>query len=124
MLFNHHYCMCNLIILLCCLLSLNGVAQVNFEKVGEKKNMHVTVKVLGPELVVVVPDDNSTRFSAGTLPKELQQDGLQLTVSGDIGKIPPNVRMIGTPFRITKICLTKAMQQQYKLKKRKYAVSY
>lgn len=110
----------NLLLLFALLFAGTAFCQMHFEKVGSLKNLHVKVKVLGPELIVVVPEGIDGRYSAGMLPKELQQDGLPLTVSGDVGKIPPNVRMIGTPFRITCVKVSAADKKQYHLSKRKY----
>ncbi|MFN8309762.1 MAG: hypothetical protein U0T73_07355 [Chitinophagales bacterium] len=111
----------NVLLLIGLLFTGSAYCQMNFEKVGSLKNLHVTVKVLGPELIAVVPESGTGRYSAGMLPKELQQDGLPLIVRGDVGKIPPNVRMIGTPFRITCIKVSAADKKKYHLSKRKYS---
>jgi hypothetical protein len=96
-------------------------AQEKFEKVSSVKNLNVTVKVLSEKMTVLVPGTNANqRYLAAELPDELKKDGLHLTVDGDIGKIPPNVRMAGTPFRITCIKVSKEEEKKYKLPKRKY----
>ncbi len=74
------------------------------------------------ELVVIVPDDNpNQRYIASNLPEEYKKEGLHVTLSGDVGKIPPNVRMMGTPLKLKCICISKAEQKKFKLKKRKYS---
>lgn len=74
------------------------------------------------ELVVIIPDDNpNQRYIASNLPEEYKKDGLHVTMSGDVGKIPPNVRMMGTPLKLKCICISKAEQKKFKLKKRKYS---
>ena len=94
-------------------------AQINFEKTGEIRKVLLTVKVLGPELVALVDEAHEGKqYTGGLLPEELQKNGLKLLLSGDVGKIPMNVRMIGVPFRPTKIKVSKAIQRQYKLTKR------
>jgi hypothetical protein len=72
--------------------------------------------------MVVLNSDAGTnqRYASAELPDELKKDGLHLTLDGDIGKIPANVRMAGTPFRITCIKISKEEAQKHKLSKRKY----
>lgn len=86
------------------------------------KNLKATVQILADgTTAVLVPDDNqSGRYLAAKLPEEYKKEGLKVTISGVVGKIPPNVRMMGTPLHLTCICVTKAEQQKFKLKKRKY----
>ena len=110
----------SLIILLMSILSFAN-AQEKFEKEKSVKNFKVTVKVLSEKMVVVVSDANvNQRYFSAELPEELKKDGLHLTIDGDIGKIPANVRMAGTPFHITCIKIAKEEEQKYKLAKRKY----
>ena len=98
-------------------------AQVEFKKVREVKNIKVVVKVLNENMVVVVPDNEpNQRYTAAELPAELKKDGLHLTISGEVGEIPPNVRMVGTPFRITCISISKEEQNKFKLSKRKFCL--
>lgn len=84
-----------------------------------------TVKFLeNQEIVVIVPDKNPTgRYISNQLPEEYRKDGLKVTYSGDVGKIPPNFRMLGTPLRLKCICVSSKEQKKFKLKKRKYVFS-
>jgi len=52
----------------------------------------------------IVPDSNpGTRFAPDDLRAKFRVDGLRVTFSGEVGVIPPNVRMWGTPLRLTHI---------------------
>ena len=52
----------------------------------------------------IVPDsDEGTVYAPEGLPEELKRDGLRVVFSGEVGEIPPNVRMWGTPLKLTKI---------------------
>ena len=96
-------------------------AQDKFEKEKSVKNFKVTVKVLSEKMVVFTSDaDANQRYTSAELPAELKKDALHLTLDGDIGKIPANVRMIGIPFRITCIKISKEEAQKHKLSKKKY----
>ena len=102
---------------------LHAGAQTEFKKVKSVKNIKATVKVLNENMTVLVPDaEPNQRYTAAELPAELKKDGLHLTICGDLGEIPANVRMIGTPFKITCISITKAEQKKYKLSKRSYCI--
>ena len=73
------------------------------------------------ETVVIVPTDNASgRYIAANLPGDFKKDGMKVVVSGDVGKIPPNVRMVGTPLKLKMVCVSKSEQQKFKLKKRTY----
>ena len=104
---------------------VQGHAQTKFEKVKSLKGINVTVKVLNPTQVVVVPDaEPNQRYSSVDIPEELKKDGLRLSIDGDVGAIPPNVRMIGTPFRITCIHVTNAERKKYKLSRKSYCIKH
>ncbi len=110
-------------ILLLAVASLQLSAQTTFQKVKSVKGIKVTVKAQGADMFVVIPDTQpNQRYLASDLPEELRKDGLHLTIDGDIGAIPPNVRMIGTPFHITCIRVSAADKKQYKLNKRKWCM--
>jgi len=85
-------------------------------------NVKGVVKFLdNKETVVIIPNDNPNgRYIASNLPEEYKVEGLKVTFSGDVGIIPPNVRMLGTPLKLKNISVCKCEQKKYKLKKRKY----
>ena len=96
-------------------------AQEKFEKDKSVKDLKVTVKVLNEKMIVLTSDASANeRYIADNLPDELKKDGLHLTISGDIGKIPATVRMAGTPFHIFCIAISKGDEKKFKLAKRKY----
>lgn len=102
---------------------LGASAQAKFEKVKSLKGIKATVKVLNETQTVIVPDSEpNQRYVATDLPAELRQDGLHLSIDGDVGAIPPNVRMIGVPFHITCIKVTTADKKKYKLSKKKWCM--
>lgn len=52
----------------------------------------------------LVPDsDPGTRYAPHKLPPRFRVDGLRVVFSGRVGRIPPNVRVWGTPLRLTRI---------------------
>ncbi|MBS1683395.1 MAG: hypothetical protein JSS76_01480 [Bacteroidetes bacterium] len=111
------------IILLMLSAAIGASAQTKFEKVKSLKDIKATVKVLNEKQTVIVPDTEPTqRYVATELPEELRKDGLHLSIDGDVGAIPPNVRMIGVPFHITCIKVTSAEKKKYKLSKKKWCM--
>ncbi|MBI4682668.1 MAG: hypothetical protein HY757_06160 [Nitrospirae bacterium] len=53
---------------------------------------------------VVVPDyDDTQRFLPENLPEIFKKHGLKVIFSGKICEIPDNVRLVGTPFKLTSI---------------------
>lgn len=90
----------------------------------EREVSNVKAKVLlleGGELWVIIPDDNSnTRYISRQLPEEYKKDGLAITFNGWIGKIPPHIRMMGTPLKLTKVWVSCTDKKKLKLKKAKY----
>jgi hypothetical protein len=52
----------------------------------------------------IVPDyDTTMRFAPENLPDSFRIDGRRIVFSGEIGEIPPNVRMWGIPLKLTDI---------------------
>lgn len=94
----------------------------NFEIERTIKNVKGTVKFLGDEkTIIIAPDDNPNgRYISQQVPEEYKKDGVKITFSGNVGKIPPNYRMLGTPLKLKCICISKAEQKKFKLLKRKY----
>lgn len=97
-------------------------AQDDWEWEREVSNVKAKVVLLeNGETWVIVPDDNENmRYISRQLPEEYKKNGLAVTFNGWIGKIPPHVRMLGTPLKLTKIWVSCADKKQYKLKKGKY----
>ena len=95
-----------------------------FEKEKDVKNLKATVQITdNGEMALLIPDGNvNGRYTSQYLPKEYRVEGLHVTIDGYTGKIPPNVRMMGTPLRITKIWISKAQLKKHKLSKCKYTV--
>lgn len=93
-----------------------------YEKDKDVTNMKATVQLLNDgEMAVLNPDGNpSGRYISEQLPKEYKVEGLRVTINGYTGKIPPYVRMMGSPLYITKIWISKAEKKKYKLSKCKY----
>lgn len=93
----------------------------NYEIARTIANVKGTVKILeDKETVVIVPDNNATgRYISQQLPEEFKKDGLKITFSGDVGKIPPNFRMLGTPLKLKSVWVTCKEQKKFKLKKKK-----
>ncbi len=103
------------------LFSFSLVNAQDFEWYKTIKNQKGCIKVLSEEAVVIIPANNENeRYISAQLPDELKKDGLKVTFTGKVGKIPPHIRMIGTPLKLTAICITKAEAKKYGLKKSSY----
>lgn len=107
------------------ILSLTITVQAQEWKFEDDKpvtNLKATVQFLNNgEMAMLIPDNNTSgRYISEQLPKEYRVEGLRVTINGYTGKIPPNVRMMGTPLRITKIWISKAEKKKHKLSKCKY----
>jgi hypothetical protein len=97
-------------------------AQEKFEKDHSVKNLKLKVKLMGDKIVLEA--GASERYVATDLPEELKKDGLELLVDGDVGRIPANVRMIGTPLQLNCIHISKAEAAKYQLSKKKYCLKH
>lgn len=97
-------------------------AQNDFEWEKAVRNVKATVKVLeDKETFVLVPEaESNKRYISAQLPAEYKKDGLQVTYNGMIGKIPPHVRMLGTPLKITKIWISRTEKKKHNLSNRCY----
>lgn len=100
-------------------------AQTDFEWERDIKNEKGKVTVLANgETWVIVPADNPNgRYISQQLPDEFKKDGLPVVYSGWVGKIPPNVRMLGTPLKLKSIKVAAADKKKFKLSKRCYKFS-
>ena len=87
----------SLILITTCLLQVNLFAG---EKLADQQG---TIQKIGSVGFVIVPDQKRTRYAPSELAEEFQQNGLRVVFSGEVGKIPPNVRLIGTPLKLTAI---------------------
>lgn len=65
--------------------------------------VNCTVTQVAGEYTLVPDDDNSQRYMPRNMELKYRKEGLKVVVSGNVFAIPANVRMIGTPFEITKI---------------------
>ena len=62
----------------------------------------------GSQTYIIVPDsDPNKRYVPTALADEFKKDNLKVEFIGVEGEIPPNVRMVGTPFRLKDIRLKK-----------------
>jgi hypothetical protein len=108
-------------VLILFLVSFSVLNAQDFEWYKTIKNQKGYVKVLSEEAVVIVPAANENeRYFSAQLPNEFKKDGLKVTFAGKVGKIPPHMRLIGTPLKLTSICIKKAVAKQYNLPKRSY----
>jgi hypothetical protein len=98
-------------------------AQDDWEWERQVSNVKAKISLLeNGETWVIVPDDNANmRYISRQLPEEYKKDGLAITFNGWIGKIPPHIRMLGTPLKLTKVWVNCADKKKYKLKKCNYS---
>ncbi len=110
------------IMLLCTTAQLVSAQTDSWEWIREVNQVKAKMKLLeNKETWVIIPDDNQNmRYMSQQLPEEYQKDGLAITFNGWIAKIPPNVRMLATPLKLTKVWVSCSDKKKYKLKKGKY----
>lgn len=97
-------------------------AQTDFQKDYDVRNKKGIVQILSEDLIVIKDaQDESKRYVARNLPNELKKEGLLFVFNAQIGKIPPNYRMAGTPMILSKLTISKKDAKRYYLKKRKYS---
>ena len=103
------------------LATVAGHAIDDWEWVGQLKNVSCVVKKFadGTFLLYNMADD-SKRFMPVNMPDELKKEGLELCVIAQVGKIPPNARLIGTPVKLQKVKVLHGGKKKFGLKKSKY----
>lgn len=77
-----------------------------FDSAGHIADVRATVKMIADVYVLeVVGDGNngSTRYLPAMLPEDFKKENLVVIISGTVGKIPPNVRLMGTPLTLESI---------------------
>ena len=77
------------------------------DSAGHLQGVVAKVVLLFPEqgLYALETNGGTKRYLPVNLPKEYKKDGLKVKISGITGKIPPNVRLAGTPLRLKRIAL-------------------
>jgi len=81
-----------------------------FDSVAYLNPIKATIKLMSsdPEVFIIeIAEENNSvkRYLPAILPEAFKKDGLSITVSGNIGKIPANVRLMGTPLDVKSIAL-------------------
>lgn len=75
-----------------------------FDSVGYLQPVKGIVKLIADVYVIeVMVDGHMTRYLPAILPKEFQQAEKAVIISGTIGKIPANARLMGTPLTLDEI---------------------
>lgn len=64
---------------------------------------HATIQKKGDLFFIVLDDEPRSPYLDTELDKPFRVDGMKVIVSGEKLPIPPNVRMIGNPFKVTMI---------------------
>jgi hypothetical protein len=107
--FKFHLTIMSKILLFCCLamLSFIGVqAQspvAKVDSVGYLPETICRVSVIGGIYTLIPEDNKNMRYAPVNMTTTYQKEEVLVRVSGVVGAIPPNVRMIGTPFFIRSI---------------------
>ena len=84
-------------------------------------NIKGKVQLIGEDMSVITPDDNpNMRYSGTNMPSTFRIEGLAVIFSGDVYKIPPNVRALGQPIKFKTIAISLADKKKHQLKKSKY----
>lgn len=75
-----------------------------FDSVGYVQSQTGVVTLIAETYVLVVTEKGeTTRYLPAVLPKQFQQADKVVVFSGILGKIPPNVRLMGTPITLDTI---------------------
>ena len=106
--------------LLVLLLTVRAAEKFPYEKAEEIKNVKATVKKTGETWYLSPVDDDSKRYIAFNLPEELKMEGFEVKVSGYTGKIPPMIKMMGTPCVLYKLRVVKKPAGASDAVKKKY----
>ncbi len=110
-----------LLAIVCMVVSVSLSAQTDFEWERKISKVKATVNSLGDEIFVIKPEgDGSNRYISQQLPEEYKKEGLKVTFTGMVGKIPPNFRMMGTPLKLISISVAGKEMKKFGLKKCKY----
>ncbi len=81
-----------------------------FDSVAFLYPTKATIKLMGSDpdvFIIEIAEENNSlkRYLPAILPDAFKKDDISITVSGNIGKIPANVRMMGTPLDVKSITL-------------------
>ncbi len=94
-----------------------------YEIVREMKLEKLQVKMLSGETYVLEDIKNSQRYLPYNLPDDYKKEGLNVVCTGKVAKIPPNVKMIATPLKITAIKAGKGYKK-FKIKVKSYVFEF
>jgi len=78
--------------------------KTKFKWVSKAENVRGTVRKVGGKYLI---ETAKTRYMPVNLAVDYQRDGLQVLFSGDVGEIPKNVRLPGTPLKVSSIKMFK-----------------
>ncbi|MBL0309185.1 MAG: hypothetical protein IPP77_05770 [Bacteroidetes bacterium] len=94
----------------------------NFEWIRKINGVKGKVTMLEFEQTwIIIPDENPNgRYFSNQLPDEYKKEGLKVSFCGMVGKIPPNVRLLATPLKLSCICISKKEKKKFGLNSRKY----
>ncbi|MCX8479609.1 MAG: hypothetical protein ORN56_07455 [Chitinophagales bacterium] len=93
-------------IIIVLMISIFGASQAMCQKHKKKQVLQSGVVMNIPEgstTYVIIPDSNPNQRYLVELPANFQHAGMKVEFSGAEGTIDPNVRMVGTPFRLSRI---------------------
>lgn len=90
-----------------------------YEKVSELTKEKLQVRKMGDTQFVLTNKTDTQRYFAYNLPDDYKTDGLNVICSGIVGKVPPNVRMMGTPLKLSFIAVGKGYRK-FKVKAKSF----
>jgi len=76
-----------------------------FDSIGFLPETKGVIKLVAGTYIIEVENgkNDMTRYLPVLLPEAFKREGITVIISGTIGKIPNNVRMVGTPFTLATI---------------------
>lgn len=91
-------------ILIASLCGLNLMGQkATIDSVGYISNVQCTVSKVADIYILTPVDNPNQRYAPINLETLYQKENVAVTISGVVGSIPPNARLVGTPFQIRSI---------------------
>jgi hypothetical protein len=88
------------------MLSIFGASNAMCQKHKKKHVLQTGVVMNFPEgsaTYIIVPDSDPNKRYLVELPANFKHSGMKVEFSGVEGTIDPNVRMVGTPYRLSRI---------------------
>ena len=113
----------SLLLLACTALLAQTDKNFPYETAREMKLEKLQVKMLSGDVYVLTDAKDTQRYLPYNLPDDDKKNGLNVVCTGKVAKIPPNVKMIATPLKITAVKVGKGYKK-FKVKVKSYVFEF